>query len=339
MSYMRVGRDYLGERCVVSPSSGSMVCSTPGRYLNEQDNHAEIKDRYRTAKADVISRIKDKQDSHAEIKERYRAAKADIISRRITVDSDTAEISGVTHGTNITIHANNVNFVSLMEKVRNFVRSFLTPDDSPVEVDPAVIADHGISTTGVRSLSTIPEENLIWRSFPKNSEDEELTVAIALSSQFRAIYGDSEGIDNEDREDSEGNDNDEDELPSIDDDLVEKDIELDSVLSASTIQSTLETEELNAAIELSKKQFLLEYGSSSSEEVVVSKSSSTSSGGVSIGSECVVCMDENRCVMFKPCGHVCCCEGCSSSILNASSPKCPLCRQDLKSRSKTKVFV
>lgn len=292
MSYMRVGLDYLGDRCTVSPS-GSMVCSTPGRYLNEQDNHAEIKARYKTAKADVIS-------------------------RRTKVDTEGA--AGMTHGTNITIHTNSVNFAGPIEKVRNFVRSYLTSEDSGMEVAPPVVADHGISTTGVRSLSTMPEEDLILRTLPKSSEDEELRVAIALSSQFQATYKD---------EDSE------DELPSIDDNL-ERDEELDSVLSASTIQSTLETEELNTAIELSKKQFLLDRERTHSEEVdVVSKSSST----VSIGSECVICMDESRCVMFKPCGHVCCCEGCSSSILSVSSPKCPLCRQDLKSRSKTKVFV
>lgn len=319
MSYMRVGRDYLGERCVVSPSSGSMVCSTPGRYLNEQDNHAEIKERYKTIKADII---------------RQR------ITPDLPEDPELSDVKSVTHGTNITIHTNNVNFVSPMEKVRNFIRSFVTTEDSPVEVAPAVISNHGISSTGVRSLSTMPEEDLIYRTLPSSLEDEEFRVAIALSSQFQVIDGDSE--------DSE------DELPSINDNL-ERDEELDSIISASTIQSTLETEELKAAIELSKKQFLLEY--ELKEEVVVSESSvssvpsvstvstvsdcgsPSSSTTVSIGLECVICMDESRCVMFKPCGHVCCCEGCSCSILSASSPKCPLCRQDLKSRSKTKVFV
>lgn len=70
-----------------------------------------------------------------------------------------------------------------------------------------------------------------------------------------------------------------------------------------------------------------------------STSSPSATSASSTTSECVVCMENDRCIVFKPCGHVCCCEKCSEHMLSSSSPKCPLCRQDLKSRSKTKVFV
>ncbi|MBN3299512.1 LRSM1 ligase, partial [Amia calva] len=44
-------------------------------------------------------------------------------------------------------------------------------------------------------------------------------------------------------------------------------------------------------------------------------------------SECVVCMELESQVIFLPCGHVCCCQGCSSALLS-----CPLCRGDIAQR-------
>ncbi|NXE67365.1 LRSM1 ligase, partial [Calcarius ornatus] len=41
-------------------------------------------------------------------------------------------------------------------------------------------------------------------------------------------------------------------------------------------------------------------------------------------SECVVCMEQEPQMIFLPCGHVCCCQGCCERL-----PSCPLCRQDI----------
>ncbi|XP_057894349.1 E3 ubiquitin-protein ligase LRSAM1 isoform X6 [Melospiza georgiana] len=44
-------------------------------------------------------------------------------------------------------------------------------------------------------------------------------------------------------------------------------------------------------------------------------------------SECVVCMEREPQMIFLPCGHVCCCQGCCERLLS-----CPLCRQDIAQR-------
>ncbi|KAI4795164.1 hypothetical protein KUCAC02_031599 [Chaenocephalus aceratus] len=44
-------------------------------------------------------------------------------------------------------------------------------------------------------------------------------------------------------------------------------------------------------------------------------------------SECVVCMETGSQVIFLPCGHVCCCHGCSEAMQN-----CPLCRSNISQR-------
>ncbi|XP_014163604.1 E3 ubiquitin-protein ligase LRSAM1 [Geospiza fortis] len=44
-------------------------------------------------------------------------------------------------------------------------------------------------------------------------------------------------------------------------------------------------------------------------------------------SECVVCMEQEPQMIFLPCGHVCCCQGCCERL-----PSCPLCRQDIAQR-------
>ncbi|NXQ34150.1 LRSM1 ligase, partial [Alaudala cheleensis] len=41
-------------------------------------------------------------------------------------------------------------------------------------------------------------------------------------------------------------------------------------------------------------------------------------------SECVVCMEQEPQMIFLPCGHVCCCQGCCERLHS-----CPLCRQDI----------
>jgi E3 ubiquitin-protein ligase XIAP/baculoviral IAP repeat-containing protein 7/8 len=48
--------------------------------------------------------------------------------------------------------------------------------------------------------------------------------------------------------------------------------------------------------------------------------------------QCVVCLDADACVLLKPCGHMCLCQGCgsgynsSSSSSSSSSSVCPLCQ-------------
>ncbi|MBN3323901.1 LRSM1 ligase, partial [Atractosteus spatula] len=44
-------------------------------------------------------------------------------------------------------------------------------------------------------------------------------------------------------------------------------------------------------------------------------------------SECVVCMEKESQTIFLPCGHVCCCQGCSDALLS-----CPLCRGEIAQR-------
>ncbi|NWI00626.1 LRSM1 ligase, partial [Tichodroma muraria] len=44
-------------------------------------------------------------------------------------------------------------------------------------------------------------------------------------------------------------------------------------------------------------------------------------------SECVVCMEQEPQMIFLPCGHVCCCQGCCDRLHS-----CPLCRQDIAQR-------
>ncbi|KAM7033941.1 E3 ubiquitin-protein ligase LRSAM1 isoform 2-T2 [Acridotheres tristis] len=44
-------------------------------------------------------------------------------------------------------------------------------------------------------------------------------------------------------------------------------------------------------------------------------------------SECVVCMEQEPQMIFLPCGHVCCCQGCCGRLHS-----CPLCRRDIAQR-------
>ncbi|NWW40770.1 LRSM1 ligase, partial [Panurus biarmicus] len=44
-------------------------------------------------------------------------------------------------------------------------------------------------------------------------------------------------------------------------------------------------------------------------------------------SECVVCMEQEPQMVFLPCAHVCCCQGCCERLHS-----CPLCRQDIAQR-------
>lgn len=44
-------------------------------------------------------------------------------------------------------------------------------------------------------------------------------------------------------------------------------------------------------------------------------------------SECVICFEVTRLLVFVPCGHVCCCEQCSAGV-----NQCPLCRAGVEGK-------
>lgn len=52
-------------------------------------------------------------------------------------------------------------------------------------------------------------------------------------------------------------------------------------------------------------------------------------GGGSAADECLVCSDAKRDTVFKPCGHVCCCEVCATRV-----KKCLICRETVAARER-----
>lgn len=49
------------------------------------------------------------------------------------------------------------------------------------------------------------------------------------------------------------------------------------------------------------------------------------------GQLCVICLMRQRRSAFVPCGHLVCCPRCALSVERDSSPKCPVCRQTIRS--------
>jgi len=49
-------------------------------------------------------------------------------------------------------------------------------------------------------------------------------------------------------------------------------------------------------------------------------------GDEEIDMDCVVCMNNEKDVVFAPCGHYCCCSECATFIHHGSKPDCPMCR-------------
>ena len=41
--------------------------------------------------------------------------------------------------------------------------------------------------------------------------------------------------------------------------------------------------------------------------------------------DCIVCWSAAPCVVFRPCGHLCCCQACAQPIMTARA-LCPMCR-------------
>ncbi|KAM3289723.1 E3 ubiquitin-protein ligase SPL2-like [Capsicum chacoense] len=54
------------------------------------------------------------------------------------------------------------------------------------------------------------------------------------------------------------------------------------------------------------------------------------------GQLCVICLTRRRRSAFIPCGHLVCCQRCALSVERDLAPKCPLCRQSI--RSSVRIF-
>lgn len=54
------------------------------------------------------------------------------------------------------------------------------------------------------------------------------------------------------------------------------------------------------------------------------------------GQLCVICLMRRRRSVFIPCGHLVCCQGCAISVEGEVSPKCPVCRQEI--RDSVRIF-
>jgi E3 ubiquitin-protein ligase MUL1 len=53
-------------------------------------------------------------------------------------------------------------------------------------------------------------------------------------------------------------------------------------------------------------------------------------GDVPDGELCVICLMRRRRSAFIPCGHMVCCQRCAISVEQESTPKCPVCRQEIR---------
>ncbi|TRY76940.1 hypothetical protein TCAL_14706 [Tigriopus californicus] len=42
---------------------------------------------------------------------------------------------------------------------------------------------------------------------------------------------------------------------------------------------------------------------------------------------CVICQDQEKCIMILPCRHLCICQGCQGALLQAQNKSCPICRR------------
>lgn len=53
-------------------------------------------------------------------------------------------------------------------------------------------------------------------------------------------------------------------------------------------------------------------------------------GDVPDGQLCVICLMRRRRSAFIPCGHLVCCHGCARSVEGQPTPKCPVCRGEIR---------
>lgn len=67
------------------------------------------------------------------------------------------------------------------------------------------------------------------------------------------------------------------------------------------------------------------------EDQMQENDSEEDAGEVTDGQLCVICLARRRRSAFVPCGHLVCCPRCAISVELDSSPKCPVCRQSIRS--------
>lgn len=58
------------------------------------------------------------------------------------------------------------------------------------------------------------------------------------------------------------------------------------------------------------------------------------SNDINIADECLLCSEQKRDTVFKPCGHVVSCEACGARI-----KKCLICRETVSSREKVSTIL
>ncbi|XP_023514151.1 E3 ubiquitin-protein ligase SPL2-like isoform X1 [Cucurbita pepo subsp. pepo] len=73
-----------------------------------------------------------------------------------------------------------------------------------------------------------------------------------------------------------------------------------------------------------------DFGTASDDEAASIPDDELSSN-VPDGQLCVICLMRRRRSAFIPCGHLVCCERCAISVERDSAPKCPVCRQQIRS--------
>lgn len=62
------------------------------------------------------------------------------------------------------------------------------------------------------------------------------------------------------------------------------------------------------------------------ENLLNQKTGGPGTGGLD---ECLLCSEQKRDTLFKPCGHVCCCETCAPRV-----KKCLICRESVSAKEK-----
>ncbi|CAL9009709.1 unnamed protein product [Prunus brigantina] len=69
---------------------------------------------------------------------------------------------------------------------------------------------------------------------------------------------------------------------------------------------------------------------SNAEAQIQEEEEEEDAGDVPDGQLCVICLMRRRRSAFIPCGHLVCCQLCSISIERDVAPKCPVCRQQIR---------
>ncbi|KAK1302534.1 hypothetical protein QJS10_CPB12g01778 [Acorus calamus] len=67
------------------------------------------------------------------------------------------------------------------------------------------------------------------------------------------------------------------------------------------------------------------------EEIVAAQGTVEDLVDVPEGELCVICLMRRRRSAFVPCGHLVCCPGCAFAVEHDRYPKCPVCRQEIRS--------